>query len=59
MYWFPRAAVKKNHELGGFKHQKFIHSAADRKFKIEMSAGLAPSEGFKRQTVSCLSPSFW
>ena len=59
VYWFPSAAITKDHKLGGLKQQKlFSHSFGGRKCEIKVLAGWSfwGSEG---KPFPCLSPSFW
>ena len=47
MSWFARTAVTKSYNSGG------------RKSNIKVCAGLDPSAGSERESVSCPTPSFW
>lgn len=54
------AAVTKDHKLGGFEQQNSLsHSSGKWKTEIEVSAGLAPSEGHEGELAAGLSPGYW
>lgn len=48
-------------QTGGLKHQAFTvpRSSGGQRSKIEVSAGLVPSEGAEGDSVPRVSPSFW
>lgn len=59
VYSFPRAAVTKDHTLGGLGNRKALsHSSGGCKSAIKVSAALVASEGWEGEPVSGLFPSF-
>lgn len=57
LYWFPRAATVKYHQLGGFNSRDIMsHCSRDQKSKIAVLAGLVASEDCGGRSVPGLSP---
>lgn len=55
-----RASVTKYHNLSGITNGPFVsHGSGSYKSKIKVWAGLLPSECWKEESASCLSPSLW
>lgn len=57
LYWFPRAAAVKYHQLGGFNSRNGMsHRSGDLKSKNTVLAGLVASEDCEGGSVPGLSP---
>lgn len=57
LYWFPRAATVKYHQLGGFNSRDIMSQRSrDVKSKITILAGLVASEDCEGRSVPGLSP---
>lgn len=63
-YYFPRAAIRNYHQLGGFKNNRNVlpHTVLEaRTSQIKLLAGLDSSEGSEKESVLPYLhfPNFW